>query len=89
MKTVLKDLYVCKVMRHCFCLLILGILCPSTRAQEPAHVIIVAGQSNTDGRVPVADLPEYIKSMGIDSTGFAKGAYKYCKISQNLSLIHI
>lgn len=63
--------------------LILGILCPSTRAQEPAHVIIVAGQSNTDGRVPVADLPEYIKSMGIDSTGFAKGAYKYCKISQN------
>lgn len=83
MKTVLKDLYVCKVMRHCFCLLILGILCPSTRAQEPAHVIIVAGQSNTDGRVPVADLPEYIKSMGIDSTGFAKGAYKYCKISQN------
>lgn len=83
MKTVLKDLYVCKVMRHCFCLLILGILCPSTRAQEPAHVIIVAGQSNTDGRVPVADLPEYIKSMGIDSTGFAKGVYKYCKISQN------
>ena len=72
MKTVLKDLYVCKVMRHCFCLLILGILCPSTRAQEPAHVIIVAGQSNTDGRVPVADLPEYIKSMGIDSTGLQK-----------------
>lgn len=83
MRTVLKDLYVCKVVRRCLCLLVLGFLCAVAGAQEPAHVIIVAGQSNTDGRVPVADLPEYIKSMGTDSTGFAKGAYKYCKISQN------
>lgn len=83
MRTVLKDLYVCKVARRCLCLLVLGFLCAVAGAQEPAHVIIVAGQSNTDGRVPVADLPEYIKSMGTDSTGFAKGAYKYCKISQN------
>lgn len=83
MRTVLRDLYVCKVARRCLCLLVLGYLCAAAGAQEPAHVIIVAGQSNTDGRVPVTDLPEYIKGMGIDSTGFAKGAYKYCKISQN------
>ena len=35
---------------------------------KPATVIITAGQSNTDGRVPNDSLPEYIKDNG----------YKYC-----------
>lgn len=70
-------------MKRYFSLLLLGFICMAVCAQEPVHVIIVAGQSNTDGRVPIADLPEYIKSMGIDSTGFSKGAYRHCKISQN------
>ena len=70
-------------MKRYFSLSLLGLICLVIYAQEPAHVVIVAGQSNTDGRTPIADLPEYIKSMGIDSTGFSKGAYRYCKISQN------
>lgn len=83
MKTVLIHLSENKELKRYFCLLITGLLCFAVYAQERAHVVIVAGQSNTDGRVPVSDLPEYIRSMGIDSTGFTKGAYKYCKISQN------
>lgn len=61
-------------------LLILG--CGFVSAKGPAHVIIVAGQSNTDGRVPNDRLPEYIKVMAKD-TAFTQGAYNYCKISQN------
>lgn len=49
---------------------------------EPAHVIITAGQSNTDGRVPNDRLPDYIKTMATD-TAFTTGAYKYCRIAQN------
>lgn len=49
---------------------------------QPAHVIITAGQSNTDGRVPNDRLPDYIKAMSTD-TAFTTGAYKYCKIAQN------
>lgn len=49
---------------------------------KPAHVIITAGQSNTDGRVPNDRLPDYIKAMATDTT-FTTGAYKYCKIAQN------
>lgn len=70
-------------MKRYFSLLLLGFICMAVCAQEPVHVVIVAGQSNTDGRVPIADLPEYVKSMGIDSTGFSRGAYRHCKISQN------
>lgn len=51
-------------------------------AKEPVPVFIVAGQSNTDGRTPNSELPDYIKSMTADST-FATGEYPYCKISQN------
>jgi len=51
-------------------------------AKEPVPVFIVAGQSNTDGRTPNSDLPDYIKAMTTDST-FATGEYNYCKISQN------
>ena len=73
MKTVLIHLSENKELKRYFCLLITGLLCFAVYAQERAHVVIVAGQSNTDGRVPVSDLPEYIRSMGIDSTGFTKG----------------
>ena len=86
MKTVLIHLSENKELKRYFCLLITGLLCFAVYAQERAHVVIVAGQSNTDGRVPVSDLPEYIRSMGIDSTGFTKGAYKYCKISCTINL---
>lgn len=51
--------------------------------QTPAHVIITAGQSNTDGRVPNKQLPAYIKALATDKTNFNKGAYKYCRINQN------
>ncbi len=37
-------------------------------AEQPAHVLIVAGQSNADGRVPVSDLP-------------ADVSYQYCQWS--------
>jgi len=36
--------------------------------KEPVPVFIVAGQSNTDGRVPIEDLPSYITPDG----------YRYC-----------
>ena len=49
---------------------------------ETAHVFIVAGQSNTDGRVPVGDLPAYIKAYASDTT-FLTGAYPHCLIAQN------
>ena len=63
MKTVLIHLSENKELKRYFCLLITGLLCFAVYAQERAHVVIVAGQSNTDGRVPVSDLPEYIRSM--------------------------
>lgn len=47
------------------------------------HVIITAGQSNTDGRVSTRDLPDYIKALSTDPVSFKTGAYKYCKIDQN------
>lgn len=37
--------------------------------KEKVPVILVAGQSNADGRVPIADLPEELKT------------YKYCQWS--------
>lgn len=40
-----------------------------TKKTVPVTVIITAGQSNTDGRVPNTQLPEYIQ----------KNKYKYCK----------
>ena len=56
-------------------------------AEKPhkAHVILVAGQSNTDGRVPVRDLPPYIKALTHDTT-FHHGAYPHCLIAQNDTL---
>lgn len=62
-------------------MLAVGCTC-SAGNKQPAHVIITAGQSNTDGRVPNDRLPDYIKAMSTD-TAFTTGAYKYCKIAQN------
>ncbi|MDR1672916.1 MAG: alpha-galactosidase [Bacteroidales bacterium] len=50
---------------------------------QPAHVIITAGQSSTDGRISNKLLHDYIKSMATDTVDLAEGAYKHCKISQN------
>ena len=65
-----------------FCLFLISLLLGGCKTIKPAHVIITAGQSNTDGRVPNQQLPDYIKAMATDST-FNEGAYRYCKISQN------
>ena len=54
-------------MRTLFFILffVLGFCYIQARGQKPAHVIITAGQSNTDGRVPNNRLPDYIKAMWI------------------------
>lgn len=52
-------------------------------AGEPVHVIITAGQSNTDGRVSNVYLPAYIKALATDTSAFGEGAYRHCKIAQN------
>ena len=71
-------------MRTLFFILffVLGFCHIQARGQKPAHVIITAGQSNTDGRVPNNRLPDYIKAMAVDST-YTAGAYKYCHIAHN------
>lgn len=71
----MKRLFIIYALIICSCVL---------SAQEPVHVIITAGQSNTDGRIPNKELPDYIKAMTSDTT-FIEGAYKFCKISQNRS----
>lgn len=69
-------------MKHLIFIIVfaLGSLCATA---GPVHVIITAGQSNTDGRVPNKRLPDYIKAMAKDTVGFSEGAYKYCRIAQN------
>ena len=71
-----------ELMKRFFLLLLLVLGCSYMQAGEPVHVIITAGQSNTDGRVPNDRLPEYIKALATD-TAFTQGAYKYCRVSQN------
>ena len=49
-------------MKNLLILFILAFSCNCMAGNnEPAHVIITAGQSNTDGRVPNDRLPDYIK----------------------------
>ena len=59
------------------------LICAAVVAGCPARVIITAGQSNTDGRCPNAELPVYIKALAKDTLTFRNGAYNYCRISQN------
>ena len=65
--------------------MLIGVLgsCLNVAAQHPVHVLITAGQSNTDGRVPNEELPAYLKALSTDTVHFAEGAYRYCKIAQN------
>lgn len=46
-------------------------------AEEPAVVILTAGQSNTAGRADNATLPDYIQALGAANGG----AYRYCQWS--------
>ncbi|WP_025298786.1 polysaccharide deacetylase family protein [Niabella soli] len=67
-------------------LILAGLLlfyCWRSIAGAQVHVIITAGQSNTDGRVPNKLLPAYIKTLATDTISFARGAYRYCKIARN------
>lgn len=71
-------------MKKLLLILLLATCCSlSWATNKPTHVIITAGQSNTDGRVPNERLPKYIKALATDTVEFTEGAYKYCKISQN------
>ena len=64
-------------------LLLLIVWLPWTLWAQSAHVILTAGQSNTDGRTPNRDLPVYIKELATDTVDYATGAYRYCMIAQN------
>jgi len=67
-----------------FYISLLAVICSlSLMAGRPARVIITAGQSNTDGRCPNAELPAYIKALAKDTTTCQRGAYSFCHISQN------
>lgn len=63
-------------------LLASGIVHAQSMNRKPARVFITAGQSNTDGRVKNALLPDYIKALTADTT-YRTGTYPFCKIVQN------
>lgn len=65
------------------CLSVMGFTQLNAQHNTKAHVLITAGQSNTDGRISNKDLPAYIKAMATDTVDFLEGAYRYCKIAQN------
>lgn len=52
------------LFRLLFSMLALGVVLPALSKKRPAPVYIVAGQSNTDGRVPNDKLPGYIRTNG-------------------------
>ena len=63
-----------KMINYLLCMLMLLIVhttMAKVEGKNPATVIITAGQSNADGRVPNEFLPQYIKDNG----------YKYCQWS--------
>ena len=53
------------LMKNLILILIFAAVGLNTMASNPVHVIITAGQSNTDGRTPNEDLPAYIKALRI------------------------
>lgn len=63
------------------CLGVMGLI--PLNAQAKTHVLITAGQSNTDGRVSNKQLPAYIKALATDTVEYLDGAYRYSKIAQN------
>ncbi len=71
-------------IKKVFLLLCLSFVFASISAQKsPVHVLITAGQSNTDGRVNNKLLPDYIKTLATDTVNYAKGQYKFGKIAIN------
>ena len=48
------------LMKNLILILIFAAVGLNTMASNPVHVIITAGQSNTDGRTPNEDLPAVI-----------------------------
>lgn len=50
-----------KVVMYFILLFILIASSSCVTTSKPVHVIITAGQSNTDGRTSNKDLPDYIK----------------------------
>lgn len=71
------------LMKNLILILIFAAVSLNTMASNPVHVIITAGQSNTDGRTPNEDLPAYIKALATDTLTYTEGAYRYCQIAQN------
>ena len=71
------------LMKNLILIFIFATVSLNMAASSPTHVIITAGQSNTDGRTPNEDLPAYIKALATDTAGYAEGAYRYCQIAQN------
>ena len=55
-------------MKHVFLLLAILLTLPTQAQKDDVPVILVAGQSNADGRVPIEELPSYV-------------TYKYCQWS--------
>ena len=72
-----------KVMMYSILLFILVVSSCHVAVSKPVHVIIAAGQSNTDGRTSNKDLPDYIKALAKDTVEYSEGAYPYCRIAQN------
>ena len=74
------------LMKNLILILIFAAVGLNTMASNPVHVIITAGQSNTDGRTPNEDLPAYIKALATDTLTYAEGAYRYCQIASDLRM---
>ena len=70
-------------MRNLVLILIFVVASLSRVVANPTHVIITAGQSNTDGRTSNIELPAYIKALATDTVRYTQGAYRYCQIAQN------
>ena len=66
------------LMKNLILILIFAAVGLNTMASNPVHVIITAGQSNTDGRTPNEDLPAYIKALATDTLTYTEGAYRSC-----------
>ena len=65
-------------MKNLLILFILAFSCNCMAGNnEPAHVIITAGQSNTDGRVPNDRLPDYINSDTITNLVYDVGDWYF------------
>ena len=71
------------LMKNLILILVFAAVSLNMAASHPVHVIITAGQSNTDGRTSNEDLPAYIKALATDTLAYAEGAYRYCQIAQN------